>query len=193
MVDLNPWKVLQEEVRLSTPYFDVRQDLVSHTGQPPRTYHSVRMKHRGVCVLPVDQHGLVTLVGQFRYVIGRYTWELPAGGVPSGADELTMAQQELKEECGYRAHHWLRVIGAHVSPGTVDGHSAGYVAWDLEQGEPQPEPEESLTLRKVPFPAAIDLALGGEITSLISVALLLTARVRALQGSLPAQLTGLLR
>ena len=110
MVDLNPWKVLQEEVRLSTPYFDVRQDLVSHTGQPPRTYHSVRMKHRGVCVLPVDQHGLVTLVGQFRYVIGRYTWELPAGGVPSGA--ASPPNGSCMQSCPYASAGRTDVQGA---------------------------------------------------------------------------------
>jgi 8-oxo-dGTP pyrophosphatase MutT (NUDIX family) len=151
------------------------------------------MKHRGVCVLPVDQQGLVTLVGQYRYVLGRYTWELPAGGAPIGADELTSAQRELKEECGYHAGRWLRMIGCDVSGGTLDQQSSGYVAWELEQGEPQPEPEERLTLRKLPFLAAVDLAFRGEVASLISVALLLATQVRATQGSLPEQLSKLLR
>jgi 8-oxo-dGTP pyrophosphatase MutT (NUDIX family) len=192
-VDSNPWKVLHEEIRLSCPYFDVRQDLVSHTGQPARTYHSVRVKQRGVCVLPVDQQGLVTLVGQYRYVLGRFTWELPAGGAPIGTDQLAMAQKELREECGYHGGQWLRLIGGDVWGGTSNAHSSGYVAWEFEEGEPQPEPEESLTLRKVPFATAVDLAFSGEVTSLISVAVLLAAKVQAAQGSLPERLYELLR
>lgn len=193
MVDSNPWKVLSEEVKLSSPYFDVREDLVSHGGRPARAYHSIRGKHRGVTVLPVDQQGLVTLVGQYRYVIGRYTWELPGGGAPLGSDPLEMAQQELKEECGYGAGKWLKLIGADVSPGTLDWSSFGYIAWELEQGEPQPEAEESLTLRKVSFPEAVELALAGGIATLISISLLLAARVKATRRSLPESLCELLR
>src|SRR5262249_57195386 len=114
----NPWKVLREEVKFACPYFDIRQDLVSHAGGPARPYNSIRVKYFGVCVLPVDQHGMVTLVGQYRYVLGRYTWELPGGGVPVGVDPLVVARQELKEETGYRAKQWLKVIGGDVSPGT---------------------------------------------------------------------------
>ena len=191
-MDANPWKVLQEDVPLSCSYFDVRQDLVSHNGRPPRTYHSIRVRQRGVCVLPVDRQGLVTLVGQYRYVLGRFTWELPAGGSPLDADPLAKAQQELKEECGYRGGKWLRLVGGDVWGGTADAHSSGYVAWDFEEGEPQPEPEESLTLKKVPFKTAVDLGLKGEVTSLISVALLLAAQVQAARGSLPERLHKLL-
>jgi len=189
----NPWNVLQEEIAFSCSYFDVREDLVSHTGRPTRPYHSIRMKQAGVCVLPVDRDGLVTLVGQYRYVVGRYTWELPAGGAPLGVDPLDAARRELKEECGYRAGQWLQLIGGDVSPGTLDSRGFGYVAWDLEQGEPEPEPEESLSLRRVPFATAVELALRGDIGNLISIALLLAARVRATQGSLPDVLARRLR
>ncbi len=189
----NPWAVLSEETKFSCSYFDVRQDLVSHAGRAARPYHSLRMKHRGVCVLPVDQGGLVTLVGQHRYVLGRYTWELPAGGAAVDADPLAIARQELKEECGYRAAQWLRVIEGAVSPGTLDSSALGYIAWDLEQGEPQPEPEESLSLRKLAFPAVVDLALSGEVTGLISNALILAVQVRAAKGLFPEELCKLLR
>jgi 8-oxo-dGTP pyrophosphatase MutT (NUDIX family) len=192
VMDSNPWKVLHEEVRHSCPYFDVRQDLVSHAGQSARAYHSVRVKHVGVCVLPVDQQGQLALVGQYRYVLGRYTWELPGGGAPVGADPLDVARQELKEECGYRAGKWLRPTGGDVSPATFDARTIGYVAWELEQSEPQPEAEESLSLRKVTFGEAVDLVLRGEVTNLNGAALLLATQVRAGQGSLPEDLFKLL-
>jgi 8-oxo-dGTP pyrophosphatase MutT (NUDIX family) len=193
IVDLNPWKVLREEVKFSCPYFDVRQDLVSHTGQHPRHYNSIRMRNFGAVVLPVDQHGLVSFIGQYRYVVGRYTWELPAGGGPVGTNPQDAAQRELKEETGYCANQWLKLLEGDVKPGSSDAKVAGYIAWDLEEGNPQPDAEESLTLRKVPFSEAVELALCGEVVHLSSIALLLAAKVRASQGSLPSDLCRLLQ
>jgi 8-oxo-dGTP pyrophosphatase MutT (NUDIX family) len=189
----NPWELLQQDVKFSCRYFDVRQDLVSHAGGPPRPYNSIRVKYSGVCILPVDSQGLVTLVGQYRYVLGRYTWELPGGGAPVGADPLEVAQQELREETGYRAKQWHRIIEGDVAPGTLDERTPGYIAWELEQGEAQPDAEESLSLRKVPFSEAVKLALRGGVNHLIGVALLLAVQVRANQGTLPHDFHKLLR
>jgi 8-oxo-dGTP pyrophosphatase MutT (NUDIX family) len=192
-MSVNPWKVLQEETRFSCPYFDIRRDLVSHSGQPPQDYNSIRMKQSGVSVLAVDQQGLVTLVGQHRYVLRRYTWELPGGGAPLNSDPLMAAQRELREETGYSAGQWLKLVGADRAPGTSDDKCHGYIAWELEQGQPQPDATESLSLRKVAFPEAIELVLRGEVAGLISIALLLATQVRAGQGSLPSELHKLLR
>jgi 8-oxo-dGTP pyrophosphatase MutT (NUDIX family) len=184
---------MQEELKFSSRYFDIRQDLVSHASGPARPYNSIRMKYFGVGVLPIDQHGQVTLVGQYRYVLGRFTWELPGGGAPVGSDPLKAAQEELKEETGFSAREWLRIVGGDVSPGVMDETTLGYIAWDLEEGEPQPDPEESLSLRKLPFSTAVELALHGEVTNLLGVALLFAAQVRARQTLLPPDLCKLLR
>src|SRR5579864_7072463 len=96
----NPWNLLSGEESFSCPYFSIRSDLVSHSGNKPRSYHSIRMKVHGVAVLPIDDTGCTTLVGQYRYVLDRYTWELPGGGALIGQPGIEAARKELSEETG---------------------------------------------------------------------------------------------
>src|SRR5690349_7416189 len=124
----NPWHVLQRETKFDCPYFQVRQDIVRHAGGNPRPYNSVRVKFFGVAVVAIDRGGRVTLVGQYRHVLERYTWEIPGGGAMAGADPLATAKSELKEEVGCTARYFKKVVQASASPGTTSEFGAGYVA-----------------------------------------------------------------
>jgi len=185
----NPWAVLRTDVRFDCSYYVARQDLVSFSGAAPRPYNTVRFKNNGVAVAPVDEDGRVTLVGQYRYPLDRYTWEMPAGGVKSGANVVEVAKAELSEETGLRARHWLKIIDGSASPSTTDEFAWGYVAWGLEKGEAHPDPEEKLTLRTLPFAEAVDMVLRHEISHLASAALLLGIQVRLTRGDLPEELS----
>lgn len=188
----NPWTIVHEDVKFDCPYFSVREDIVSFEGLAPRPYHSMRAKRCGVCVAPIDSEGCVTLVGQYRYVLELYTWELPGGGAEVGGDLLAAAKTELREETGMRGQHWMQVVNAALGGGTFDGMAPGYVTWGIEQGESNPEPEERLALRRLPFRDAIALALKGEINHLAGMALLLAIQVRLQRSELPDSLMQLL-
>lgn len=188
----NPWIVLSREVKFDSPYFNAREDSVSFRGRPARPYTSIRAKVHGVCIASVDWDGCVTLVGQYRYVLDRFTWELPGGGVPVGVDPLEVAKAELSEEAGQRAEQWFNIVEGAASIGTSDEFVYGYVAWDIEQAVSHPEPEEELTLRRLPFCQALDMALRGEIAHLIGTALLLGIDTRLRRGDLPKSLVDLL-
>ena len=189
----NPWTVLSREVKFDCRYFRAREDTVSFRGAAARPYTSIRVKAHGVCVAPVDHNGCVTLVGQYRYVLGRYTWELPGGGVTVGADPLEAAKVELSEETGQRASRWLKIVEGAASIGTSDELLVGYVAWNIQYGDPHPEPEEQIALRRVPFGEAVTMALQGEVAHLIGVALLLGIDARLRRGDLPDDLVMSLR
>ena len=189
----NPWTVLTREVKFDSPYFNARQDIVRFRDRAPRPYNSIRAKAHGVCVVPIDRDGRVTLVGQYRYVLDRFTWELPGGGVPAGVDDLEVAKAELSEEAGQRAGQWLKIVEGAVSVGTSDEIQYGYVAWDIDQAASHPEPEEELVLRSVPFREALEMALRGEIAHLIGAAVLMGIDVRFQRGDLPEDLARLLR
>jgi 8-oxo-dGTP pyrophosphatase MutT (NUDIX family) len=189
----NPWTLVKPGEPFTCSYFTVRSDLVSMSGGAPRLYNSIRMKLRGVAVLPIDAEGCTTLVGQYRYVLDRYSWELPGGGSPPERPALETAKDELAEETGYRAEHWLQVLEAPVAPGTLDEITTGFVAWGLTAGDAHPEADEQLALRRVPFAEAIAMALQGEIGHVSSVAALFSLQTRLMRGELPESLERLLR
>jgi 8-oxo-dGTP pyrophosphatase MutT (NUDIX family) len=189
----NPWSTSERNRVFDCPYFSVRVDTVSLSGRTERSYNSIRMKKSGVTVVPIDQDGCTVLVGQYRYVLDRFTWEVTRGGGRLDAPSVESAQAELLQETGYRARHWLQIFDASASPGISDELAPGYVAWGLERGAPQPDEEELLVSRRVPFAEAVELALSGEIADLASIALLLAIDARGRRGTLPADLLELVR
>ncbi len=189
----NPWRILQRETAFDCPYFQIWRDSVSHAGGTPRPYSSVRVKFFGVSVAAIDRSGKVPLVGQYRHVLDRYTWEIPGGGALAGSDPLVTAKAELREEIGCTAAHLLKIVEGAASPGTTDEFGAGFVAWDLEEGDPSPDPEEILSSRRVPFDEAVAMALRGEIGNMLGIAVLLGIQARMACGDLPEDLMALLR
>jgi ADP-ribose pyrophosphatase len=130
----------------------VRRDLVHHSGS--------------VVVLAVDNSRStprVLLERQYRHAAGDYLWELPAGRIDPGEDELKAAQRELIEETGYRASRWRRILKFYASPGFVAETMAVYLATGLQRGLAQPEDDELIVKRMVPLPSAVNMVLKGTI------------------------------
>jgi 8-oxo-dGTP pyrophosphatase MutT (NUDIX family) len=189
----NPWTTLYKEEKFTCSYFSVRSDTVQFGSGLPRTYNSIRMKSIGVTIAPIDDEGCTTLVGQYRYVLDRFTWELPAGGCRLDQAPMEAAKIELSEETGYRAANWLRLFDGTESSGSIDGRAQCFVAWGLRHGAPQPEPEEALVQRRLPFPESVSMALSGEISHFASISLLLGIQTKLSRGELPAELAKLLQ
>jgi ADP-ribose pyrophosphatase len=130
----------------------VRRDLIHHSGS--------------VVVLAVEDSGTtprVLLERQYRHAAGDYLWELPAGRIDPGEQELKAAQRELIEETGYRAEHWRRILRFYASPGFMAETMAVYLATGLTKGKAEPEDDEVIRKRMVPLPAAVNMVLKGTI------------------------------
>jgi len=192
-VGLSPWAVLQKKEEFSCAYFAVRSDTVRFGNRPPRTYNSVRMKTVGVTVAPIGDDGCITLIGQYRFVLDRFTWELPSGGCGPGRTLEEAAKSELSEETGYRASQWLRLLGGSESPGSIDGWNECFVAWGLQSGTPHPEPEEQLTQINIPFAESVSLVLSGDISHLGSIGSILALQTKLARDELPEELAMLLK
>lgn len=192
MTTSNPWRLLNASQPFDCPYFSVRSDTVSHAGGQPQAYNSVRVKLHGVAVLPIDADGCTTLVGQYRYVLDRYSWELPGGGSPANRPAIDAARRELSEETGIEARYWLKILEVPVAPGTTDEVTTAFVAWDLDLRPPHPEGDEQLSRRRVTFGQALDMALAGEIGHVSSVAAILSLHARLRRNELPTELASLL-
>jgi 8-oxo-dGTP pyrophosphatase MutT (NUDIX family) len=162
-------------------------DAVAPTGHPAE-YGVVRFRNHAIAVLPLHADGTTVLVGQHRFPRMDYTWEIPEGGGPKDEPPLLAAQRELREEAGLVAGDWRLVLEAELSNSVTDEIAFGYLALDLTPTEVEPDETEALTLRRVPFVEALDLALSGVIRDVLTVAMLLRAYHMAREGDLPPSL-----
>jgi 8-oxo-dGTP pyrophosphatase MutT (NUDIX family) len=173
----NPWQVLGTRRVYENPWVSVREDEVLRPDGEPGIYGVVHYKNQAVGVLPIED-GHVYLVGQYRYPLGTYSWEIPEGG-GGGQDPLDAARRELEEETGFRARSWERLGEAYLSNSVSDEHAVWYVATDLIPGEPHWDDDEPpLAVRRVPLDEALRMALEGEISDALSVLALTTYALR---------------
>ena len=189
----NPWTTLTAKPQYDNPWIRVVEHDVLKPNGSPGIYGVVRYKNLAIGVIPIQADGSTVLVGQYRYPLDVYSWEIPEGGGARSADPLDSAKRELVEETGLSAGKWLRFIDLHLSNSVSDEHAISFLAWDLTEGAAQPDDTELLQLRRVPFAEAVRMAMAGEITDAMAVAGLLKAQLLLDRGELPADLAALLR
>ncbi|MCP5334382.1 MAG: NUDIX hydrolase [Oceanospirillaceae bacterium] len=173
-----PWKRLTTRPVYDNPWLTIEEDQVLKPNGQPGIYGKVLFKNRAVAILPVDGEYNLYLVGQSRYMQGRFSWEVPKGGAPRDEDLLACAQRELNEETGLQAENWLTLMtDVDVSNSVTDELAYVYLATGLTQGQSCPEDSEDISVRKVSLAAALHMCLQGEITCLLSIAAILRLRV----------------
>ncbi len=177
----NPWRTISSRAVYENPWISVTENQVIRPDGAPGIYGAVRPKGRAVGVVPLHADGTVTLVGQFRYTMGEYSWEIPEGGCPFDESPLECAHRELLEETGLSAGK-IEALGGeiHLSNSVTDERGDLFLAMELTQGEAAPEGTEKLALKRVALSEAVEMALRGEINDGLSViALLLASRTRS--------------
>ena len=167
------WKRLSSRTVYENDWMAVLEDHVINPGGGENQYGHVHFKNRAVAIVPLDGSGNTWLVGQQRYTLDAYSWELPMGGAPLAEDPLTAAQRELREETGLTAARWTELMRLHTSNSITDEYGVVFIAEDLTEGEPEFEETEDLEIRKLPLDQAVAMVDAGEITDAISVAALL--------------------
>jgi 8-oxo-dGTP pyrophosphatase MutT (NUDIX family) len=167
------WRRISKEDVYENPWIRVSHEKVITPGGTEGIYGVVHFKNHAVGVIPIDAEGNTWLVRQSRYTLDRQTWEIPEGGAPLGSNLLASAKRELEEETGLRARNWRHLLTVHLSNSVTDEEATVFAATDLYAGEQQLEASEDIVLRKLPLEEAIDMALSGEITDVLSVAGLL--------------------
>ena len=171
------WKQLSTRTVWENDWLAVREDEVINPGGGRNLYGHIHFKNRAVAIVPLDDDGNTWLVGQQRYTLGEWSWELPMGGAPLDEEPLAAARRELREETGLTARDWSELMRLHTSNSITDEFGIVFVARDLTAGEPQFEETEDLEIRKLPLAEAVAMARRGEITDAISVAALLRVSV----------------
>lgn len=169
MNEANPWKTEGSRVVYDNPWISVREDDVIRPDGLPGIYGVVHFKNKAIGILPIDEEGYVYLVGQFRYPLNTYSWEIPEGGCPEGEELLVAAKRELSEETGLTAEHWQELCRSHLSNCVSDEESIIYLATGLRKGIADPDPTEVLVKRRVNFAEALSMVKRGEIMDAMSV------------------------
>lgn len=167
------WKTLKSRVVFDNPWIRVMEDrVISPTGSQ-HDYGHVHFKNKAIAIVPLDDAGNTWLVGQDRFTLGEYSWEVPMGGSDDGEEPLDTAIRELREETGLTAGRFEQVMRLHTSNSITDEEGFVFVASDLTEGEPDFDEEEDLAIRKLPLDEAVEMVRRGEITDAMSAAALL--------------------
>ena len=162
---------------------------VVHPGGADGEYSVVRPRRLAVGVLPIEADGSVHMVGQWRFPLGRYSWEMPEGGAEPGEPALDCAKRELEEEAGVRARAWHKVLELDISNSLTDETAVVFIATDLEPGTHQPEAVEVFKHKRAPFLDVLARVANGQIRDAMTVAAVLRAHHMAVTGRLPEALS----
>ncbi len=180
----NPWTILGKKEIYENPWIQLTEFQVINPGGGDGIYGKVHYKHLAVGVIPIDESWNTWLVGQYRFPLDLYSWEIPEGGGRMDEDPIAAAKRELLEETGLVAREWTKILTMHLSNSVSDELAIIYLARNLEERKASPEETEDLAIRKLPFDDVFQMAMDGRITDALSVAAIQQVRLMVLTEKL---------
>jgi ADP-ribose pyrophosphatase len=184
MEDTNPWTILDSRKIYENNWIGLTEYDVINPSGGKGIYGEIHFRNYAIGILPLDENLNTWLVGQYRFPLKAYSWEIPEGGGPLDLPLLDSAKRELQEETGLIAREWKELQRMHLSNSVSDEFAVIYIARDLTTGPAAPEETEELVVRKLPFEEAYQMAMDGRITDSMSVAALLKTKILLLEGKL---------
>jgi ADP-ribose pyrophosphatase len=175
--DTNPWQTLSSEKIYDNPWISLSEHQVINPGGGNGIYGEVHFKNLAIGIIVLDNDNNTWLVGQYRFPLKEYSWEIPEGGGPINTDPLISAKRELLEETGIEAKSWTEIQRIHLSNSVSDELGILFLAQGLSYGESKPEESEQLIIRKLPFLKAYEMVINGEITDSLSVVAILKLKI----------------
>jgi 8-oxo-dGTP pyrophosphatase MutT (NUDIX family) len=166
---IGPWLRRSRRVAYENPWITIWHDEVTRPDGAAGVYGVVHFSNLAAGVLALDEHDRVLLVGQHRYALDAYSWELPEGGVPDGETAVDGARRELLEETGVAAAQWRELARVHLSNSVSDELAVLFLATGLTPGTANPDGTEDLELRWVPFDDVLAMTVDGRITDAMTV------------------------
>lgn len=173
----NPWTTHSSEKIYDSPWIGLTKHDVTNPGGQPGTYSVVHFKNLAIGVLVLDEDKNTWIVGQHRYPINQYSWEIPEGGGDRNVPPIDSAKRELLEETGITANKWTKILEMHLSNSASDEFCILYLAEDLTFGDAHPEEDEELEVMKLPFDELYQMVCEGKITDSLTVAAVLKVKL----------------
>jgi len=180
----NPWITLSSEIVHETPWVRINHHKVINPGGSQGIYTVTEFKNLAIGILPLDEDNNTWIVGQYRYPLHLYSWEIPEGGGDPNVPPQESAARELQEECGLLATDWQLLMTSHTSNSATNEIAYIFVARGLSATEAHPDDDERLEVRKLPFSELYRMVMGNEITDSLSVMAVLKAKILMDEGKL---------
>jgi 8-oxo-dGTP pyrophosphatase MutT (NUDIX family) len=169
----NPWQKISSREVYDNPWINIRHEEVIKPNGESGIYGVAHFKLLAAAIVPLDDFGNIWLVGQYRYTLNKYSWEIPMGGGNLNGNSLEAAKRELKEETGLSASKWTSLGILHTSNSVTDEVGYMFLAEDLTLGDSEPDDTEILQVKKVSLIEAIRMVMDSEITDSLSIAAIL--------------------
>ncbi|MBS1487142.1 MAG: NUDIX hydrolase [Bacteroidetes bacterium] len=164
------WQTLSTEDIYENPWIKLEEHRVINPSGKNSIYGKVHFKNMAIGIIALDEEKNIWLVGQHRYVLNEWSWEIPEGGGPHHQTPLESAQRELLEETGIHAVQWKEILKSHLSNSVSDEVGYVFLAQGLSYSDPQRESTEAdMKVRKLPLTEALQQVMDGEITDSLSM------------------------
>ncbi len=178
------WQSVTSDTVFQNPWIRVEShDVIAPTGRPAH-YGLVKFANRAIAVLPLHDDGTVSLVGQARFAIDAYSWELPEGGGPLDEDPHDAAIRELREETGLVAADLREILSFDMSNSVTDEVAICFLATGLSQSDRAPDETEVFDYARVPFKILLDAVIKGQVRDGLTVVSVLRVHHMAVTGEL---------
>jgi 8-oxo-dGTP pyrophosphatase MutT (NUDIX family) len=168
-VPVGPWVRRSRRAAYENPWISIWHDEVTRPDGQPGIYGVVHFANLAAGVVVLDEHDRILLVGQHRYPLDAWSWEIPEGGVTAHEAPLDGMRRELREETGVEAAEWIELARCHLSNSVTDEAAILYLATTVTHGESDPDPTEEIESRWVSFDEALAMTLDGRITDAMSI------------------------
>ena len=177
MSEQNPWTILESKKIYANKWISLTEHQVLNPSGGKGIYGEVHFENYAIGIIAIDEHDHIYMVGQYRFPLKQYSWELPEGGGALDGNPLDAAKRELLEETGLVAQNWKELMRMHLSNSVSDELGIIYLATDFTQFEPEPEESEQLEVKRMPFEDVYQMVIRGEITDSLTVAGILRAKL----------------
>ncbi len=167
---MSKWTTLSSKEVYENPWIKLEEDQVINPAGGKGIYGKVHFKNKAIGIVALDDENNTWLVGQHRYTLNEWSWEIPEGGGPIGKSILESAKRELLEETGLKAKHWKEILRAHLSNSVSDEEGFVFLAQGLSEGDHEREATEAdMKVWKLPFAEALEMVMQSKITDSLSI------------------------
>ena len=175
----DPYTVLDRRFIYDSPWIRIREDRFRHRSGAEGRYAVCGFRRTACGVLALDDQDRAVLVGQWRYPLEAYSWEIPEGGGDAAESPFEAMGRELAEEAGLAAQVWEPLCFFQTSNSSTEEEAFLFLATGLRPAEGHhPEDDEELTLHREPFADCLRRVLSGEITDSLTAMALLALQAR---------------